>query len=219
MLDQKIADELAEQYTVLWDFRGWFHPYWTTPDPVTAAHYMETEASEALDAWVKVQNPHHARNNPADKNNVADECADILMMALTAMTAPPTVWRLPVESDVGIVQLKKHVFRAWSAVVSGANGSLDIFHLRNAAVMAYMNILEHGGGAITMRQRLRRIFYKHWGLDGLPSPVAYAREAVDSGCTLYEWDRIYMKRLSKDEAEMTSLLVLPALNTLEIAAL
>ena len=215
---------MHENHKVLWEFRRWFSGYWSTPDRIAAAHYMEIEASEALDAWLKEEHPHHARNNPSDKNSVADECADTLMMALTVLgDSTPQRWELPPPQCLGMIELNKAVRLVWLQ----ACNSDDLYYTRRAAAISAVNMLASGGNADSMKKRLRRIFYKHWHHEvklfhpQKMSPVAFQKELMKlrKETNVHNADIHYAEALKKAEGDMTRILQLPALHHLDILVL
>jgi hypothetical protein len=76
------AEELRECHAIVWQWRAKLADVWPTPNRLDALRFAVTEAAEAMDAWLRLNN-NYARNH--DKSlSVEDELADCAMMLLTA---------------------------------------------------------------------------------------------------------------------------------------
>ncbi len=76
-------DVMRRAHTAVWAYRARLADKWPTPATADALRFAFCEASEALDAWLRLQ-PQYVRNNARDLS-VTDELADCAMMLLTAL--------------------------------------------------------------------------------------------------------------------------------------
>jgi hypothetical protein len=76
-------ETLKACHALVWTRRQKLGRWWPTPDPLNSLRFAVTEASEALDAWLRLKGG-YVRNHDKDMS-VEDELADCAMMLLTAM--------------------------------------------------------------------------------------------------------------------------------------
>lgn len=83
----------------VWTLREEISSTWPTPPHQDCVRYAVCEAAEAMDKWLRVKHPTHARNHerPADINAELADCAMMLLSALGPIWQP--AWY--VQADVG----------------------------------------------------------------------------------------------------------------------
>lgn len=80
-----------------------------TPDTLDCLRYSVCEAAEALDAWMRQKNQHHARNNGRE-HTVEQELADVAMLLLTALPEESLQdWHLVDNELNSLEQLSLHI--------------------------------------------------------------------------------------------------------------
>lgn len=83
-----MTTDLQQLWRINRNWRRWMdaNTSFVTPSVIDTLRYSLIEASEALDAWMRSQNPGHARNNGRE-HTIEQELADTAMLLLTAYPA------------------------------------------------------------------------------------------------------------------------------------
>lgn len=91
-------------YEMVWDFRARYGEYFATPSPLMSLYFAETEAAEALDAWIRANSSEFNRAREKDLS-VDHELTQCLMMILSAK---PKIFLLrePLEGTISLLIAK-----------------------------------------------------------------------------------------------------------------
>lgn len=165
-----MTTDLQQLWRINRNWRRWMdaNTSFVTPSVIDTLRYSLIEASEALDAWMRSQNPGHARNNGRE-HTIEQELADTAMLLLTALPSEfveEANLRIPEQTDLDriIMDISRGVYAC--GYLDGGYGAVWACYLAPA-----LRKIEYYPGfdlATELGKCHRRLALKHGG-------EAYAR--------------------------------------------
>lgn len=158
-----MTTDVKQLYITVWKFRSEAETYWKTPDPADSFRFAYCESGEALDNWIRLNDPDFSRNRVLEvtQEDILDELADTAMMILTALGPEYPIKRVTgIPKDLTLDDLCTWISDAWAAYRRRKNnqqlwGTMCIGIVQAIADFPEMNLQDR------LEKRLARIKAKH----------------------------------------------------------